>query len=61
MIDAEVQQLRAMLEEIDGRLLATLADGGRLDEDKLTRVALYEIARGSVLRVLAGAEGPRPR
>lgn len=53
MSESQAERLRALLEEIDGQLLALLTGADHPDEATLGKVALYETARGAVLRLLA--------
>ncbi len=56
----QVARLRAMLEEIDTRLLALLADGGKLGKAALRKVCRLETARLTTERLLDLARARTP-
>lgn len=57
MSESKANQLRAVLEEIDRRLIALLTTAGHPDDETMQKVGLYETARSAVLRLLDAVEG----
>ena len=56
MADNQASELRRTLEDLDRKLLTLVAGEHPLGEAALREIALYETARGAVLRLLDQAE-----